>query len=117
MAGTRKSTRARTAPRYLRDYVTDEMSASEIRRMPQDGLEDNGVGGMLDDDICDRTNDAGQTGCQLPAGGMQDSRQNETGAIANAVFHAVWDELRRDDVGAVKTAEVLAKLAVMLLNN
>ena len=48
---------------------------------------------------------------------MQDSRQNETGAIANAVFHAVWDELRRDDVGAVKTAEVLAKLAVMLLNN
>ena len=117
VAGTRKSTRARTAPRYLRDYVTDEMSASEIRRMPQDGLEDNGVGGMLDDDICDRTNGAGQTGCQLPVGGMQDSRQNETGAIANAVFHAVWDELRRDDVGAVKTAEVLAKLAVMLLNN
>ena len=72
---------------------------------------------MLDDDICDRTNGAVQTGCQLPAGGMQDSRQSETVAIANEVFHAVWDELRLDDVGAVKTAEVLAKLAVMLLNN
>ena len=85
--------------------------------MPQDGLEDNGVGGMLDDDICDRTNGAGQTGYQLPAGGVQDSRQSETDAIANTVLHAVWNELRRNDVGAVKTAEVLAKLAVMLLNN
>ena len=117
VAGTRKSTRARTAPRYLRDYVTDEMSASEIRRMPQDGLEDNGVGGMLDDDICDRTNGAGQTGYQLPAGGMRDSHQSETDAIANTVLHAVWNELRHNDVGAVKTAEVLTKLAVMLLNN
>ena len=121
-AGARRSTRARTTPRYLRDYVTDEMSVTEIRRMPQEDLEDNGVGGMLDDDIYEQTGVATrhanrassrQTGCQLPA---TTARGSTDAAIAKTVLHAVWDELHLRGVGTDKTAEILAEVTLALLD-
>ena len=102
--------------------MTDEMSVTEIRRMPQEDLEDNGVGGMLDDDIYEQTGVATrhanrassrQTGCQLPA---TTARGSTDAAIAKTVLHAVWDELHIRGVGTDKTAEILAKVTLALLD-
>ena len=51
-----------------------------------------------------------QTGCRLPAAAERDS------AIAKAALHTVWSELCLNDVDADKTAEVLAKVAVILMD-
>ena len=100
----------------------DEMSVSEIRRMPQEDLEDNGVGGMLDDDIYEQTGVATrhangassrQTGWQLPA---TTARGSTDAAIAKTVLHAVWDELHIRGVGTDKTAEILAEVTLALLD-
>ena len=102
--------------------MTDEMSVTEIRRMPQEDLEDNGVGGMLDDDIYEQTGVATrhanrassrQTGCQLPA---TTARGSTDAAIAKTVLHAVWDELHIRGVGTDKTAEILAEVTLALLD-
>ena len=102
--------------------MTDEMSVTEIRRMPQEDLEDNGVGGMLDDDIYEQTGVATrhanrassrQTGCQLPA---TTARGSTDAAIAKTVLHAVWDELHLRGVGTDKTAEILAEVTLALLD-
>ena len=98
------------------------MSVTEIRRMPQEDLEDNGVGGMLDDDIYEQTSVATQhanrassrqTGCQLPA---TTARGSTDAAIAKTVLHAVWDELHIRGVGTDKTAEILAEVTLALLD-
>ena len=98
------------------------MSVTEIRRMPQEDLEDNGVGGMLDDDIYEQTGVATrhanrassrQTGCQLPA---TTARGSTDAAIAKTVLHAVWDELHIRGVGTDKTAEILAEVTLALLD-
>ena len=63
--------RARSAPGWHDEYEMNEMSSQSFRCMSQDGLDDSGVEGMMDNDISDpdspATDVSDETSYHVPA--------------------------------------------------
>ena len=103
-----RPTRSRRMPSRYDDYELGEMSVMEsVRRAPSPDWEDDGVGGMTEDDSPYQQSDTGITGPELPA-----ARTASHATRVGRIILGLKDLLEENGVDTAEAAKIIGRVAM-----
>ena len=95
-------------PSRYDDYELGEMSVMEsVRRAPSPDWEDDGVGGMTEDDSPYQQSDTGITGPELPA-----ARTASHATRVGRIILGLKDLLEENGVDTAEAAKIIGRVAM-----